>query len=121
MPPDTILAVSPTGYSNDQLAYAWLEHFDTHSSRYQKGEWRVLILDGFGSHFIYEFWLYSQQKKIALFVLPPHSTHITQPLDVGCFQPFKHYHFEAVDNAVRLRGSDFDRLDFLAVFNWMRS
>ena len=58
---------------------------------------------------------------IDLFILPPHSTHLTQPLDVGCFQPFKHYHAEAVDAAVRLGSSDFDRLDFLAAFNWIRS
>ena len=121
LPPETILAVSSTGYSNDQLAYDWLEHFDRYSSRTQLGVWRVLILDGFGSHFTYEFWRYAEEKKIALFVLPPHSTHLTQPLDVGCFQPFKHYHSEAVDNAVRLGNSDFDRLDFLAAFNWMRN
>ena len=80
-----------------------------------------MILDGFGSHYTYKFHTFAQQMKIDLFVLPPHSTHITQPLDVGCFQPFKHYHSEAVDMAVRLGSSDFDRLDFLAAFNWMRS
>lgn len=121
LPADTVLAVSPTGYSNDQLAYDWFEHFESHSRRFQLGAWRALILDGFGSHFTYEIWLLAQENKIALFVLPPHSTHITQPLDVGCFQPFKHYHTEAVDNAIRLGSSDFDRLDFLAAFNWMRS
>lgn len=121
LPPDTVLAVSPTGYSNDRLAYDWLLHFDTFSCRRQMGEWRVLILDGFGSHYTYEFHTFAQQLKIDLFVLPPHSTHITQPLDVGCFQPFKHYHTEAVDSAVRLGSSDFDRLDFLAAFNWMRT
>ena len=40
---------------------------------------------------------------------------------MGCFQPFKHWHTESVDAAVRLGSSDFDRLDFLAAFNWMRS
>ena len=48
---------------------------------------------------------------------PPHSTHLTQPLDVGVFQPMKHYHAEAVDNAIRLGDVDFNRLDFLAAFN----
>ena len=48
---------------------------------------------------------------------PPHSTHLTQPLDVGIFQPMEHYHAEAVDNAIRLGDVDFNRLDFLAAFN----
>ena len=49
-----------------------------------------------------------------------HSTHITQLLDVGCFQLFKHYHTEAVDTVVRFNINDFDKLDFLAVFDWIR-
>ena len=52
---------------------------------------------------------------------PPHSTHLTQPLDVGVFQPMKHYHAEAVDNAIRLGDVDFNRLDFLAAFNQFRT
>ena len=55
--------------------------------------------------------------KIDLFVLLPHSIYITQPLDVGCFQPFKHYYTEAIDSAVRLDSSDFNRLNFLVAFN----
>ena len=108
LPEDTVLAVSPMGYSNDQLAYDWLLHFDTYSSRWQRGVWRAIILDGFGSHYVYEFHTFAQHMCIDLFVLPPHSTHLTQPLDVGCFQPFKHYHVEAVDAAVRLGSSNFD-------------
>ena len=40
--------------------------------------------------------------NIVLFRLPAHFTHLTQPLDVGVFQSFKHYHTEAIDRAVRL-------------------
>ena len=76
LPPDTVLAVSPTRYSNNRLAYDWLLHFDTFSSRYQLGEWRDLILDGFGSHYTYEFYTLSQQMKIDLFVLPPRAKRI---------------------------------------------
>ena len=85
LPNNTILAVSPTGYSNDRLAYDWLLHFDTYSYRGQRGEWRALILDGFGSHYTYEFHTFAYQMKIHLFVLPPHSIHVIQPLDVGLF------------------------------------
>ena len=59
LPNETVLAVSPTGYSNDRLAYDWLLHFDTYSCRGQRGEWRALILDGFGSHYTFtsrRFW-----------------------------------------------------------------
>lgn len=97
---DVLIATSPTGYSNDNLAIRWLEHFDKHFKKTQIGYHRMLIMDGFGSHNTYEFWQFAKRKQILLFRLPPHSTHLTQPLDVGIFQPFKHYHTEAIDSAV---------------------
>ena len=118
---DILLATSPTGYSNDELALQWLEHFEIHSRKSQVGVWRLLILDGYGSHLTYEFYEYAQKHCIELFRLPPHSTHLTQPLDVGCFQPFKHYHAEAIDDAIRSGSGDFGRLEFLAKFQFMRT
>lgn len=117
---EVTLATSDSGYSNDVLALEWLKHFDKQSSKRQKGRFRLLIMDGYGSHLTYEFWKYATQKDIILFRLPPHSTHFTQPLDVGLFQPMKHYHAEAVDNAIRLGDADFSRQDFLAAFNQFR-
>jgi len=29
------------------------------------------------------------KEKVVLFVLPPNTTHLTQPLDKGCFGPLK--------------------------------
>ncbi len=46
---------------------------------------------------------------------------MTQPLDVGCFQPFKHYHAEAIDDAIRSGSGDFGRFEFLAKFQFMRT
>ncbi len=63
----------------------WLRHFDKHSAKWQVGLYRLLVMDGYGSHLTYEFWSYAKEYKIILFRLPPHSTHLTQALDVGCF------------------------------------
>ena len=76
----------------------------------------MLILDGFSSHMTYEFWQFAKRKRILLFQLSLHSTHLTQPLDVGIFQPFKHHHTEAIDAAVRAGNMKFSKLDFLASF-----
>ena len=74
-------------------------------------------MDGYGSHMAFEFYTFAKDHKIELFRLPPHSTHLTQPLDVGCFQPFKHHPAEALDEIVRNSGVDFDKLDFYPYFN----
>jgi hypothetical protein len=52
-----------SGYSNDQLAIDWLEHFEcatrpgikTRHRIIHNGEWRLLIMDGHGSHLTLEF------------------------------------------------------------------
>ena len=78
-------------------------------------------MDGFSSHMTYKFWLYASRHNITLFRLPAHSTHLTQPLNVGLFQPFKHYHTEAIDSAVRAGNVDFNKLDFLAAFQTIQA
>ena len=60
------------------------------------------------------------ENNIVLFRLPPHSTYLTQPLDVGVFQPFKQYHTDAIDKAVRLGDEKFGKLEFLAAFQSFR-
>ena len=66
---EILLSTSPTGYSNDELAFKWLQHFKRHSRKTQIGVWRLLILDGYGSHLTYEFYEYAQKHKIELFAL----------------------------------------------------
>jgi hypothetical protein len=41
------------------------------------------------------------QHHIFPFYFPSHLTHALQPLDVGIFRPWKHYHKQAVSKAVR--------------------
>ena len=76
----------------------------------------MLLFDGCGSHLTREVLSYMEANKIIPFCLLPHSTHLCQPLDVGVFQPFKHWHTEAIDKAMRQANGDYTRIDFLANF-----
>ena len=58
-------------------------------------------MDGYGSYYTKEFIQYCDDNGIIPFGLPPHITHILQPLDVCCFQPLKHYYAKALDILVR--------------------
>ena len=89
LPPDWILEVSPNGWTNNQLALAWLEHFDTHTKSCTVGRYRLLIIDGHESHSCIEFQDLCKEKNIILLCMPPHSSHLLQPLDVACFSPLK--------------------------------
>jgi hypothetical protein len=79
---------SPSGWSNDELGLAWLQHvFDRYTKEKCRRRYRLLILDGHGSHVTEPFIDYCYQHRILLAVFPPHSTHRLQPLDVVLFGP----------------------------------
>lgn len=118
--PRSRIATAPTGYSNDQLSFEWLKHFDEHSKRMQQGKKRLLILDGHGSHHTREFIQYCDDHGIVVFGLPPHLTHLLQPLDVVVFQPLKHYHAKALDVLVRDGLTEITKLEFLSVIEGVR-
>jgi len=46
-------------------------------------------MDGHSSHFCLDMFRMAAKDKIMLFTLPQHTTHLTQPLDEGCFGPLK--------------------------------
>ena len=55
------------------------------------------------------------------FCLPPHTTHILQPLDVVVFQPYKHWHAQAIDKATCTRCDDFNKVEFLEALGSIRA
>lgn len=109
-----VIAVSDTGYINDSVSLEWIHHFDTETQKVQLGEYRLLLLDGHISHCTVEFVRYCDDNKIIPLCLPPHTTHFLQPLDVMVFQPYKHYHSKAIEEATRLGNPEFDKIEFLA-------
>lgn len=63
-----------------------------------------------GSYMTVPFPNLATKNKIILFRLPPHSTLLTQPLDVEVFQPLKHYYTDAIDKVVRLDDKKFGKI-----------
>ena len=78
---NTLVGFTDSGYVNDERALEWLQHFDKYSKRRQQGAWRMLIFDGYGSHCTKEFIQYCNENKIKPCTLPPHTSHLLQPLD----------------------------------------
>ena len=117
---ETLIGTSETGYSNDDLAMDWLRYFIEHTRTKRRGAWLLLVIDGFGSHLTIPFLKLATENQIVLFHLPAHSTHLTQPLDIGVFQLYKYYHAEAIDHAIRM-GTELGKLEFLAAFQEFRN
>ena len=120
IPGDYLMATSESGYNNDDLTIKWLAHFERFSAKRQEGVYRLLLLDGFGLHCTKQFLDYCDQYKIIAFCLPRHSSHLLQPLDVVVFQPYKHYHAEAVERATHTGCGNFDKSEFLDTIDTIR-
>ncbi|KAI1676182.1 DDE-1 multi-domain protein [Pyrenophora tritici-repentis] len=84
---EVFITSTPSGWSNNDVGLAWLEQVFDRCTKNKPGRWRLLILDGYGSHVTPEFIEYCNRHRILLMVFPPHSTHTLQPLDVVMFKP----------------------------------
>ena len=112
--------VSDTGYMNDEIAYKYIQHFHRYTKRQIKGTYRLLLCDGYGSHLTYDFMKFCENQKIIVFFLIPHTSHLVQPLDVGVFHAYKHWHSEAVANASQTGGGKFTKIEFLHALQIIR-
>lgn len=84
-PPDWAIAVTANGWTTNKTGVEWIQHFEKHTRSRTVGRVRLLILDGHKSHHSDEFEEYCYQNSIITLCMPPHSSHLLQPLDVGCF------------------------------------
>lgn len=73
---------SPNGWTSDELGYSWLTGlFEKETVIKAKRSWRLLFVDGDGSHLNVKFLNRCEQHRILIAIYPPHSTHRLQPLD----------------------------------------
>lgn len=85
--PGTIYGLSDKGWVDYELFNIW---FHNHFLRYAPAIRPLLLLmDGHSSHYFPDTIHMAAKEQVVLFVLPPNTTHLTQPLDKGCFGPLK--------------------------------
>ncbi|KAG6979124.1 Pogo transposable element with KRAB domain [Fusarium oxysporum f. sp. conglutinans] len=85
LPGDWAIGTNPNGWTDNELGLEWLKHFDRCTTKQSKNRYRLLILDGHESHHSVDFERYCKANKIITLCIPPHSSHLLQLLDVGCF------------------------------------
>jgi len=116
LPEDWAISVSENGWTTNELGVEWLEHFDKHTKRRVVGSHRLLIIDGHKSHSSIDFHQRCKEKKIITLCMPPHSSHLLQPLDVGCFSPLKKAYGCQAEKLMRNKITHISKLEFLPCF-----
>jgi hypothetical protein len=87
---DVSFTASDTGWTNNKIGIEWLKHFIeiTKAKMTKTTDYRMLVLDGHGSHLTTKFFELCHKNRIILAVFPPYSTYRLQPLDIGMFRLF---------------------------------
>ena len=95
---EAYFAVSSKGWSSDEIGLKWLETVFQRCTASKAGNRRrLLLVDGHSSHINMKFIDTCDSFRILLLVLPPHTTHRLQPLDVSLFAPLANYYTQGLN------------------------
>jgi hypothetical protein len=111
------IEVSANGWTTDEIGLRWLQKcfIPAVQRRGRRGK-VLLVLDGHGSHLTPAFDKSCEDNNIIPLCMPPHSSHLLQPLDVGCFGPLKKAYGTLIEQRARLGCNTIDKLDFLKAY-----
>jgi len=100
---EAFFAATSNGWSCDSLGLQWLQKvFHPYTKEKAGNRRRLLIVDGHSSYVNLQFIEWADQHRILLMILPPHSTHRLQPLDVGLFQPLATAYSNQISNLMSM-------------------
>lgn len=113
---DWVISVSANGWTINDHGVAWLKHFDVSIKLRTIGTYRLLIINGYESHNSIDFQDYYKEAKIITVQMPAHSSHLLQPLDVGCFSLLKRAYGAEILALARIMATKIDKLAFIQAY-----
>ena len=87
--PAWLYTTSQNRWTSNAIGLEWLQRIFLPETAPVGDQYRLLILDGHGSHIDLDFLLLCKQHKVYLLYLPAHSSHVLQPLDLALFSVIK--------------------------------
>ncbi|RYN90015.1 hypothetical protein AA0119_g11278, partial [Alternaria tenuissima] len=87
--PNWLYTTSENGWTSNLIGYEWLRRIFIPNTSPSSSGYRLLLLDGHGSHIPIDFMWLCKMNKIHLLYLPPHASHLLQPLDLAPFSVLK--------------------------------
>lgn len=116
LPHNWVIATTENGQTTNEKGLEWIQHFDQHSKSRSSGGYCLLILDGHESYHSVEFELYCKENNIITLYMPPYSSYILQPLNIGCFGPLKTAYRRQIEKKIRAGITYIAKEDFLPAF-----
>ena len=121
IPHNWSIGVSDNSWTTNEIGLIWLkEVFHKHTKDRTIGTHRLLVLDGHSSHVSPEFNQFCLDHQIVVLCMPAHSSHLLQPLDVGCFSVLKQSYGRLVEQLMGSGVNHIDKRDFLPLYRQAR-
>jgi hypothetical protein len=76
----------------------------------------MLIINSHRSHLTAEFNHTYTKNHIILIYIPPHSSHLLQPLNISYFTILKQQYRQLIKQQIRLRFNHINKINFLTTF-----
>jgi DDE superfamily endonuclease len=110
-------STSTSGWTSNSHAYEWITTvFEPHTRPEDPSIRRLLIMDGHVSHITANLIAFCMQNTIDLLILPPHTSHVLQPLDISVFAPLKRALAYETDQTSRLDSGRISRIHWTEMY-----
>lgn len=101
-PQHWMFSYNTEGWTSIEHCKKWItENFEPSTREKANRHPRLLIFDGHDSHTMVDIVLPCIQNQIHLALLPPHTSHLTQPLDIGVFSSLKSHMTHELNRFIR--------------------
>lgn len=115
-------STSNSGWTFNSHGYEWLTTvFEPQTRPDDPTARRLLVMDGHSSHIAANVIALCMENAIDLLILPPHCSHLLQPLDVGVFAPLKRALASETDAALRLDSGRISHIEWTEMYIRARS
>lgn len=116
------ICLSDKKWTNNYLGLEWFKQvFHPYTQKCQKREYQLIIVDGQVLHIISELIEFYKREKIVLACLPPHTTHVLQPLEVSFFLLLANAYRQALSKKFRLtKVVAVNKYDFVTIYQEVR-
>jgi hypothetical protein len=116
LPQPWVIKTTANGWTDNDTALEWIQHFDKHTKDRRQGVYRMIVLDGHESHLSAKFEDFCKANNIITLCLPAHSSHLTQPLDVGCFSVLKRLYGRELEEYIKAHITHITKTEFFIAF-----
>jgi hypothetical protein len=116
IPREWAIATSPNEWTTNEISVEFIRYFEKHTRGRKQGTYRLLVLNGHESHHSADFEAVCKEHNIITLCMPPHSSHLLQPLDIALFGPLKRAYGKQVENMMRTSLTRVFKENFIPAF-----